>query len=155
MLSAYFDGELPPAEAARVERLIADDPAWATALAELQSLDVALDAYECPAMPRELPSRIVAARRAERSVWVRVLRLAAPLAAAAVIVLAMTLAGPWRNSHTATPPLAMTEVDDLASSQLLFFSNMDSIQTLADNETLLDVDTLDALAKLEAPGSGR
>jgi hypothetical protein len=29
---------------------------------------------------------------------------------------------------------------------------MDSIQTLADNESLLDLDTLDALAKLETPG---
>ena len=182
MLSAYFDGELSPAEAARVERRIADDPAWAAAMAELRSLDGVLDAYECPAMPRGLPSRIVAAaRRLDRPVWVRALRLAGPMAAAAAVVLAVVLVGPWRSggdlassnglangTHHAgeapAPRLAQADVDDLARSQLFFFSNMETIQTLADNEQLLNADTMDALAKLEAPvgfiepprsGSGR
>ena len=153
ILSAYFDGELSPEEAARVERLLAEEPAWASAWAGLRSLDAVLDAAVCPAAPRELASRIVAA----------------------AVVLAVVLVGPWRTgdggadqppvvaskpatnkpSDVADQPLAMTDVDNLAREQLLFFSNMESIQTLADNESLLSIDTLDALAILEAPGSGR
>ena len=175
MLSAYFDGELSPAEASRVERLLADEPAWASAFSELQSLDAVLDAVECPAAPRELASRIVAAAKAqprqERPAWVRVLRLAGPMAAAASVVLAVVLVGPWRtgsdnqvggpavvtNGQTdaANHPLALAEVDQLARQELLFFSNMDTIQALADNESLLNAATMDALAALEAPGAGR
>jgi len=167
MLSAYFDGELSPAEMARVDRLVADEPAWSAALASLRSLDGVLDAYTCSEPPRALPSRIVAAaRRQEKSVWVRVFRLAVPAAAAAAVVLAVTLIGPWRSGDDynvaqpivpKTEQLALAEVDRLASQQLLFFSNMESIQTLADidpNESLLNSATMDALAKLEGREPG-
>lgn len=168
MVSAYFDGELSPAEASRVERLVADDPAWAAALADLRWLDEALDAYTCPAAPRELSSRIQAVLRARRPMWARVLRVAVPLAAAAAVVLAVVLVGPWRAEPTGGPlttpstkpdtqlaAVDPADVDRLASGQLFFFANMEPIQTLTEHASLLDDATLDALAILEGPHAGR
>jgi len=38
LIHAWLDGQLPPDEAARVERLVATDPAWAEAVAEARGL---------------------------------------------------------------------------------------------------------------------
>ena len=66
-LSAYLDGELPPARSAEVARLIRQEPAWAEALREMQDVDAALDAYAAPAPPADLAERIVAGVRAAQA----------------------------------------------------------------------------------------
>lgn len=57
-LSAYLDGELPSADARRVEQRIRDDAAWGQAYAELQTLSSAMDSLEAPAAPAGLAERI-------------------------------------------------------------------------------------------------
>ena len=66
-LSAYFDGELPAEEAARIQSLIATDSAWAEALGDLQALDTAMDVYTAAQAQADLAGRIIAAARRERT----------------------------------------------------------------------------------------
>jgi len=163
-LSAYFDGELNEVESQQVAHLIASQAQWAQTYAQLQALDGVLDAYQAPAPTADLAARIIAAsRRAQRPLAVRVLRIALPTAAAAAIVLAAVLVWPMisgkhegQNQPVASGGTAekVQAVETLASEQLHFFTNIESIQTLADNESLLNDDTMAALAKLEGPQQG-
>jgi len=102
-LSAWLDGQLPPAEAERVERLVADAPAWQRAARQLRAAEAALEAYQAPTPAADLPERIlrgVAAAERRRRRWVWAGRVAAPLAAAAAILLAVLL---WYPAQTTTP----------------------------------------------------
>lgn len=110
-LSAWMDGELEPAEAQRVQRLVADEPAWAEEHARLLALDRRLDAWAAPAPRDALAGQIVAAAHRSRRRLVLV-RWLTPAAAAAAIVLAVVLlhAGPTNQpsqpAAQATPSIA-------------------------------------------------
>jgi len=163
-LSAYFDGELNEVESQQVAHLIASQAQWAQTYAQLQALDGVLDAYQAPAPTANLAARIIAAsRQSQRPLAVRVLRIALPTAAAAAIALAAVLVWPMISDkhESQNQPVAsggttenVQAVEALASEQLHFFTNIESIQTLADNESLLNDDTMAALAKLEGPQQG-
>lgn len=85
-LSAWLDGELPAPRADEVANLVASDPAWKQAHAELTRLDGLLDAWQAPAMPVDLPDRIL--DRAHRPNVLRIARWLAPAAAAAMLAVA-------------------------------------------------------------------
>ncbi len=88
-LSAYFDGELPAEEAARIQSLIATDSAWAEALGDLQALDTAMDVYTAAPAQADLAGRIIAAARRERTgsnLTIKLVKYLAPLAAAAAAI---------------------------------------------------------------------
>ncbi|MHC4668951.1 MAG: anti-sigma factor family protein [Planctomycetota bacterium] len=90
LLHAYFDGELSAAEADRLEKELAADPALAARMRELRSLDGALDTLPGHEAPAAFTERVVArVRRGARRG--RILRLLAPLAAAAAILVAVVL----------------------------------------------------------------
>ncbi|MFW6061622.1 MAG: anti-sigma factor family protein [Planctomycetota bacterium] len=121
-LSAWVDDELPEAEARRVERLLATDPAWQQARDELESLDEVLDAWQAPAPRGDLAERIIARSRQQTKppqTPRRVIRWAkwAVPAAAAAAVLIVALAGPWRNGGHATAPEDSQTVTDRRTDQ--------------------------------------
>ncbi|MFP4053945.1 MAG: anti-sigma factor family protein [Phycisphaerae bacterium] len=88
-LSAWMDGELDDAAAARVAARVASTPAWRRAYAELSAVDEALDDWTVPAPPKDLTGRVFA-QTTRRPM--RLLKLAltpARLAAAAAVVIAL------------------------------------------------------------------
>jgi len=96
-LSAFLDGELSGQAAARVERLVRDEPAWGQAHRELLAVDDALDAYTVGQPPDGLADRVLAGvrRSARRSRVIRVAAWVAPAAAvAAVLLLALAVVDP-------------------------------------------------------------
>jgi anti-sigma factor RsiW len=122
-LAAYFDGELPEAEAGAVEAHVRSCQACAGELAELRELQELTSSMAAPQVSSEewlanwsaivariAPSQAPAARGAGR-VWeaLRRFRLAlAPAAAAALVALAVGL---WalRSPETAPPVQAVVE----------------------------------------------
>ena len=89
-LHAYLDGELSAEEAARVEGVLASDPALAAELEALRGLDRALDLLEGRRPPVGFTERVAAAARRGRRRSMLV-RLALPLAAAAALMFAVIL----------------------------------------------------------------
>lgn len=107
-LHAYFDGELEPSEAARLEEALRSDPALAGELERLRALDGALGDLPGHEAPAEFTARVLAAaRRRRRGLLVR---LAVPLAAAAALALAVFLPRP---DHPAAPEELFTTQDHL------------------------------------------
>jgi len=100
-LHEYFDGELPQEERTRFERAMAADPDLARRLGDLRELDDALGTVPGHAAPLDFTARVV--RAAHRRPF-RILRFAAPLAAAAAIVLAVLL------MRSQEPPVDQEEV---------------------------------------------
>ena len=88
-LHAYFDGELSPEEAARLESELAADPSLAERLRELRGLDAALGALEGHEAGPAFADSVLARTRSPRRGML--LRRLAPLAAAAAIVVAVVL----------------------------------------------------------------
>lgn len=86
-LSAWLDGELDAAEAARVEQLVADDPVWAREAEQLRRLDALLDAWEAPAPADDLAERTRQYASRPRSRAGLVIRFLAPLSAAAAVII--------------------------------------------------------------------
>ncbi|MBN1941956.1 MAG: hypothetical protein JW849_01565 [Phycisphaerae bacterium] len=90
-LSAWMDGELPPAEAEAVARLVETDAAWSLAWRRLQALERTLDRWEVPTPAADLVDRVLAhARRRPEGVVFRVGRWL--LSAAAVMLIGLGLA---------------------------------------------------------------
>ena len=160
-LSAWMDGELPPDEAAHVAALVQSDPVWKATHREFLAVDEALEQLP-PARPRQpLTDRIVRAATRRRSLAAQVIRIAAPLAAAAAIVLVVwtvwfagdnrppvapgPIAGMAKaiNEHLAT----VAAEDRLLVAHLrLFEPDVEAYQAVRD---IADADTLAALASLE------
>lgn len=164
-LSAYYDGELSEAEARQVVAMIADQPSWQRAYAELAALDEAMDAYSAPAVPAGLAERIVAAAHGQasgRGLVIRMLKVALPAAAAAAIVLAVTLherTAPRSGTNGQPRQLANYQpdtraVDSLVVDNLNFFKSYSSVSTIASNEAVVDNETLEALDRLESQSGG-
>ncbi len=159
-LSAFVDGELPDDTARRVERLVVDDPAWREARRQLQAVDEMLDLWRAPAPPADLARRISRQVRlsGHRSpVWVRVVRIAAPLAAAAAVLLAVMLTRApqtsqpeGRNVAVQAQPLPKVPAGDSLVADALAADNLDFFQ---DYDVLSDYETLEALDRLERGGT--
>ena len=159
-LSAWMDGELDPPAGESVARLVREDPIWRATWEEFQALDSALEA--CPPVRprRDLTDLIVRAARRQR-LWRRAVRIAAPLAAAAAVILAVYLAWPQEQ----TPPTALMETvkneiaealqdvrqeDQLIVRKLSFFENYPEVKRYQRVREVVDPETLSALAALEA-----
>jgi anti-sigma factor RsiW len=80
MLHAYLDGELSPADASLVEQALASDAAWAAEYERLVAVQESLDLL--PAIETRLDGAAIL-RRGRRRRTGRILRMTAPLAAAA------------------------------------------------------------------------
>lgn len=159
-LSAWMDGELDPPAGESVARLVREDPIWRATWEEFRAVDSALEA--CPPVRprRDLTDRIVRAARRQR-LWSRAVRIAAPLAAAAAVILAVYLAWPQRQTPA---PTLMQEVekeitrtlhdlpkeDQLIVRKLSFFENYPEVKRYQRVREVVDPETLSALAALEA-----
>jgi len=142
-LSAWLDGELTAEQGREIEDRVQSSPALARALAELRALDKALGAYTVPAPADGLAGRVVASvRRSQRRSGIyRIVRWAAPAAAAAAILLATALwwidrPGPGPD----TPIAARTETEETAIENFDFFQ---------DYYVVLHLETLEEIEKLE------
>lgn len=151
-LSAYLDGQLEGPRAAQVQQLIAGDAAWGEAYREMTELDQLIHACDVPPVPADLSQRIISHVRGQRShAIVKFVKYAAPLAAAAAIVIGILvwqhLPGPSRpEAQIATidkpaPQEDPKVAEDLAMENLDFFKDYDVVSNL---------DTLDAIDRLEA-----
>ena len=93
-LSAYMDGELADTERSRIGELVRTSAAWKDALARLQAVDRALEAYVVPAAREGLADRVLRrTSHAHRAALLpkAPLRWLAPLAAAAAILAAFLI----------------------------------------------------------------
>ncbi len=86
-LSAWMDGELGDADAARVARHVVSESAWRRAHEELRQVDDALDAFTAPPCPTELSGRIIAATTGRSYDWagLRKTLVSAPAMVAAMV----------------------------------------------------------------------
>lgn len=115
-LSAWLDGELEPSAAERVERLVATDPDWRATHEQFLAVDAAMKLLP-PARPRrDLADRIVSRAFRRRRV-VRAVVVAAPLAAAGIIV-AILLAWPGKPPAREAPPGLATGVEEVQKDAL-------------------------------------
>lgn len=166
-LSAYFDNELAPDRAAEIRRLLQTDALWKEAYLELADVQNAMDSVEAPAAPQGLDARIVQhARRAGRvSPLAWVLRIAAPLAAAAAIVLAVLAF--WSHGNAPQPgtpgntggmvaknPPHESETDKIINQALKNIPEQDrfaveNLDFFKDYDVLSDFDTLQALDDID------
>ncbi len=172
-LSAWWDGELPPEQAADIERRVDTDPRWASALADLQATDRALDAWTVPAPSTDLSARILAAAAREafqaspqRSRVLRFAYWAVPAAAAAAVILALGVLynpaprtpggegtdvvqqappapAPPAHERTAPAPEALVGLDRADSAVV---ANLDLFR---DMDVIENLDTLQAIERLE------
>lgn len=98
-LCTWADGELDPKRADEIARLVDKDPLWGQAHRKLQSLDEALNTWTTSNIPVGLCQQIIKqAKRPLLSPWNRMVRWATPIAAAAAIVVGITL------HFNSTPP---------------------------------------------------
>ena len=156
-----MDGELREVEAQRVAALTRTDPAWRATAEQFRAVDRALDSLPVPHPRRSLAGSIVRAAR-RRQVAGRILRIAAPLAAAAAIVLAV-----WAGRATRTPvarPLSAIEqeiaqalpdvdpADRFIVVNLPLFEQYPDVESYRQVRDVADAETLAALAGLEADG---
>lgn len=142
-LSAWLDGELDGERSARVAALVGADPAWRRARAELTALDAALDAYTVPAAPADLAERIlrrVAAQPRRLPVVIRLARWLAPVAAAAGIILA---------ARFFYPPPRRAEAEAIVRDNFALMK-----QYVKDRDVVVNLETLEAIAELEAQRYG-
>jgi anti-sigma factor RsiW len=161
-LSAWMDGELGPADAERVAGRVRTDPAWRATHEQFLALDRALDAMPAPRPRRSLTDGIVRAAH-RRGLAVRIIRIAAPLAAAAAIVLALLIV---RSLETGPrlPRLGAFEQeiarhlgsvapeDRLIVVNLPMFERYPEVDAYEQVRDVADAETMAALTNLEAAG---
>ena len=156
-LSAYLDGQIEDGQAARIRRLVEQDPLWQAAYRQLLALDEVLAAYAAPAAPDGLGDRVVAdvrRRVKRRRRLISFARVAAPIAAAAAVILIAVLASPegqqpaptteQKVADIQTPPKVMPKADRFVAENLNFFR---------DYEVLVNYETLEAIERLEPQAS--
>lgn len=146
-ISAFLDGELPETQARQVAEMIERDPAWAAAANEFSRLDVLLEAWPTPRLAGDLTTSILSATRRKRPhpAWVQWM---APLAAAAAIVVAVTL---FRPAPTAPGPKVADStmqrtLEAVPQEDRFVVENLDVFE---DYDVLVQYETLEALAALE------
>ena len=167
-LPAYLDGELSGPRAEQIARLLEQNSAWRSAADEHRRLGELLDAYTVSPPGGDLAERIIGnvrAAGARPAKIIRFARIAAPLAAAAAVLIAVVLwqglrqspntPGNQTNGVNATDPLAgLAEADKFVVKNLDFFQNYALCEVMANNEQLVDLDTLEAIDRLERRSRG-
>jgi anti-sigma factor RsiW len=154
-LCGWIDGQLEGPRAAQVQELVATDAAWREAYRQMTQLDQLIHACDVPPVPADLAGRIISHVRGRRShVILKFVRYAAPLAAAAAIVIGILVwqgfLGTFRHDAqfaTVTkidkpaPQEDRKVAEDLAVENLDFFKDYDVVSNL---------DTLEAIDRMEA-----
>ena len=178
-LSAYMDGELDGAARSRIGELVRTSAAWRDALARLQAVDVAMEAYVVPAAPEGLADRVLRkTSHAHRTVLLPrpPLRWLAPLAAAAAIIAAFlifqSLSRPARNKsnfvvtpqHRVMPspaPNADEQLPDMDDEEAypevdLAVDNFaeDNLDFLRDMGVVNNLETIEAIYNQQTRGEG-
>jgi len=178
-LSAYMDGELESAARSRIGELVRTSAAWQDALARLQAVDRALEAYVVPAAPEGLADRVLrkTSHRALRAVHLprTPLRWLAPLAAAAAIIAAFlifqSVSRQARNKpnsvvtpHKVTPaptPQASEQPPDMDNEPAypdvdVAVENFaeDNLDFLRDMGVVNNLDTIEAIYNQQTRGEG-
>ncbi len=154
-LVAWMDGELPAAEAERVARLVREDPAWRATHGQFLAVDRAVELAGAVSPGPDLTDRIVRAAR-RRGAWSWTLRIAAP--AAAAILLVVVLAWPGRPPPSVSPIEAKIAAvlkdvpagDRFIVQKLSLFENYEVIDRFEQIRDVADLDTLSALVDLES-----
>ena len=161
-LVAWMDGELPADRAAEVARRVVSEPAWRRTYQQLRAVDAALEVWSAPRPPAELAQRICRAGR-RLALRQRIVRVLAPLAAAAAIVLAV-----WAISRAPfpQPPVAAGGVEGLIAKalrdvpkedrflvqNLQLVKNLPEVVSYEQVRGIVDAETLNALVSLEGQG---
>ena len=149
-LSAWLDGELEGERAQQVKHAVASDANLRQAHRELRKLDELLDAFTAPAPPDELAGRIIANLRfaARRPRFAGVLRWAAPIAAAAALIVTVGLYMYLRQSHPTPPnvPGVAVKLPEKADST----QGYAKVSFFGDFEVLENFDTIEAIEQLES-----
>jgi len=157
-LSAFFDGELPPQEAAAIEQRIDTDPIWRQAYEELLALDVALGRQAAPPSRPDLAERIIQASRGMKgpSKVIPLLRRLIPAAAAAaaiillVVPFALRRGRPDESNRAANPTpdaaLVNTMLKDVPQQDRFVVENLEFFQNY---DVLANYETLEAVDRLE------
>ena len=161
-LLAWMDGELSGQEAQRVAELAETDPAWREAFEQFSAVDRLTGLIE-PARPkRDLTDQIVRSATRRKSRLIRVARIAAPLAAAACIIVALQLGGPDKKPVTEGQPSVggvasivaailkdVPAEDQFIVRNLTLFRNYDEVTQYQQVRDLADAETLSALIELD------
>ena len=160
-LVAWMDGELSGDDARRVARLVETDPAWRADFEQFRAVDRLTGLLE-PATPvRDLTDRIVRSAYRRRRL-ARVVKIVAPLAAAACIILALRFGGPAPKPKTEgqRPAVGMSAKiavilkdvpveDRFIVRNLPLFRNYQKVTQYQQVCDLADAETLSALAEME------
>lgn len=164
-LLAWMDGELSGHDAQRVAELVKTDPAWREAFEQFSAVDRLTGLIE-PARPRrDLTDQIVRSATATRrkSRLIRIARIAAPLAAAACIVMAIWVGRPTdQKPITKQQPTIEGIAETVASilkdvpkedhfivRNLSLFRNYDEVTQYQQVRDLADAETLSALIEID------
>ncbi|MCK4624258.1 MAG: hypothetical protein KAV00_03035 [Phycisphaerae bacterium] len=161
-LVAWMDGELSGPEAQRVAELVETDPAWREAFGQFSAVDRLAGLIEPVSPRRDLTDRIVRAATRRKSRLIRVARIAAPLAAAACIIVALQLGGPDQKPVTeAQSPVGgvasivaailkdVPAEDQFIVQNLTLFRNYDEVTQYQQVRDLADAETLSALIEID------
>ena len=156
-----MDGELSGQDARRVAELVETDPDWRADFEQFRAVGQLTGLLE-PARPRrDLTDGIVRSATRRKGRLVRVVRIVAPLAAAACIILAVRLGSPPPKSVTEGPPAVGVEAqiaailkdvlpeDRFIVRNLPLFRNYDEVSQYQQVRDLADAETLSALAEME------
>jgi anti-sigma factor RsiW len=150
-VQAYFDGEMPEAQARAFRDRLQARPDLARALAQLEQLDGALDGWTVPAADADLARRVVnrvRARTARSVPLVRLLRWGGTLAAAAAVVVAALLWFAPSSQPPSDPPGAQKpgQTVEVSVEQLCVqdYGLVENYQVLVNFETLEEIDRLEA-----------
>lgn len=169
-ISAWLDGELDARQSAEVAARVQRDPAWSAAAEEFRRVGTLLEHWQTPPLRRDLTDAIVAKARSRRQLptWVR---LAAPLAAAAAIVLlAVTRVSvePPTGTDGNTPVVGASDGGDSTPTSDPLMADIERIVNVPDTDrfvvenldivrdydVLKDFETLQAIASLERRTEG-
>ncbi len=157
-----MDGELSGQEARRVAELAETDPEWREAFEQFRAVDRLTGLIEPAGPKRDLTNRIVRSATRRKSRLIRVARIAAPLAAAACIIIAIRLGGPDQKPVTNQQPTVggMTETvaailkdipaeDRFIVRNLRMFRDYEKVTQYQQVGDLADAETLSALMEID------
>ncbi len=152
-LSAFADGDLPPAETQALRAHVAECPRCTVSLAELRAMSAAARTLERPEPPPTLWASVEGALARHDRPWWMSLRLfgsGALAGAAAVSVIALGLAS-WRTRQAsqAVAPAAVAAASPPASDPLLNEAEAEFAQAAAAYER--SIEKLRALLQREEP----
>jgi len=170
-LSAWMDGELPSDQADHIAKLVEQDDDWRAAYEQFCAVDqVASMLAGTITPPKDLPERIIRTVYRRRRI-IKVLRIAAPVAAAACILIALWVGGVFsrqgvRQTTSIVPQKSIVKIekkidtilkdinpeDRFIVQNLTLFKEYPRIEEYRKIAEVVDADTLSALEVLEGTG---